>query len=206
MTANLAQRDEAVKRKNNKIKELKLQLSISQQEAKLRAKKAEEALVDRDAFWEQRVQVANMEAQLEERQRKVEQLEAQRRAWTEARSEHELTKTKLANLEEKLSRQQDQQQQQQQQLLLAAKKRVLADKTNDASTASSGGASNAAIGATVKDFAGARTSHTPAATALSASGLSSAATAKQAIKGFSGSGTGGRENNMRAVLPLADLL
>lgn len=120
MTVNLAQRDEVVQRKNEKIKELKLQLSISQQEAKMKAQKAAEMAVDRDAFWEQKVLVSNLQSKLEDSQRKIEQHESQRRAWQETKSEFEVTRTKLAHAEEKLSRH-DQAQ---------FKRRALQDATN----------------------------------------------------------------------------
>lgn len=126
MTTNLAQRDEVVQRKNEKIKELKLQLSISQQESKMKAQKAAEMAVDRDAFWEQKVLVSNLQSKLEDSQRKIEQYESQRRAWQETKSEFEVTRTKLAHAEEKLSRQQELAQQAQAQL----KRRALQDTTN----------------------------------------------------------------------------
>ena len=141
--------------------QLKLQLSIAHQDAKLKAQKAEEILIDRDAFWEQKVQVANMQAKLEERQRKIEQLEQQKRAWTEAKSEHELTKTKLSNLEEKLSRQ-DQQQ-------LQIKKKALADSTSFASnpniTAPTAKQAIKGLSSTGSSFAG-NVSRAPAAMAV----------------------------------------
>jgi hypothetical protein len=75
---------------------------------------------DRDAYWEQKVLVANLQAQLEERQRKVDQLQLQKQAWQEAKSEHEVTKSKLVHLQEKLARYEER-----------TKSRVLADCTAD---------------------------------------------------------------------------
>ncbi len=87
----------------------------------MKAQKAAEMAVDRDAFWEQKVLVSNLQSQLEDSQRKIEQYEAQRRVWQETKSEFEVTRTKLAHAEEKLSRQQDQAQ---------VKRRALQDATH----------------------------------------------------------------------------
>ena len=87
----------------------------------MKAQKAAEMAVDRDAFWEQKVLVSNLQSKLEDSQRKIEQLETQRRVWQEIKSEFEVTRTKLAHAEEKLSRQQDQAQ---------VKRRALQDATH----------------------------------------------------------------------------
>jgi len=182
MTTNLAQRDEVVQRKNEKIKELKLQLSISQQESKMKAQKAAEMAVDRDAFWEQKVLVSNLQSKLEDSQRKIEQYESQRRAWQETKSEFEVTRTKLAHAEEKLSRQQEQAQQAQAQL----KRRALQDTTNTLQVSS---------GETGK-----------VSKSLSELGLEKPS-AKQAIKALSGSG--GNANNAPATfrgISIGDIL
>lgn len=88
----------------------------------MKAQKAAETAVDRDTFWEQKVLVSNLQSELEDSKRKIEQYESQRRSWQETKAEFELTRTKLAHLEEKLSRQ-DQAQAQ-------LKRRALQDTTN----------------------------------------------------------------------------
>mmetsp|Transcript_30186 Transcript_30186/g.51710 ORF Transcript_30186/g.51710 Transcript_30186/m.51710 type:complete len:390 (-) Transcript_30186:86-1255(-) len=185
MTTNLAQRDEVVQRKNEKIKELKLQLSISQQESKMKAQKAAEMAVDRDAFWEQKVLVSNLQSKLEDSQRKIEQLETQRRVWQETKSEFEVTRTKLAHAEEKLSRQQDQAQ---------VKRRALQDATHlhtnvPASTTA------VDVGKVTKKFGELN------------SGLEKPS-AKQAIKALSGGSSHGNTAASSAYLgiPIGDLL
>lgn len=110
-----------------------MQLAISKQDAQAKAQKAAELQVDRDAFWEQKVLVANLQAKLEDSQRRMDQLEGQRRAWQEGRSEHEATKARLQHLEEKLMRHE-----------LQAKKRVLQDSTTAANAAAYNAANNAA--------------------------------------------------------------
>jgi hypothetical protein len=62
-----------------------------------------------------------VQSQLEDTQRRLEGLETQRRAWQGERSQHEATKSKLSQVEDRLVQLQLQQQQ---------KRRVLQDTTN----------------------------------------------------------------------------
>ncbi|KAJ1437418.1 hypothetical protein B484DRAFT_445207 [Ochromonadaceae sp. CCMP2298] len=119
MADSLVQRDETIARRNDKIKELKLQLAISQADGRLKAQRAEEALAERESYWAQQVQLTSVQGRLDETQRKVEAMEVQRKAWSDARAEHEATKGKLLALEEQLRERGG-----------VGGRRALADKTN----------------------------------------------------------------------------
>lgn len=150
----------------------------------MKAQKAAEMAVDRDAFWEQKVLVSNLQSKLEDSQRKIEQLEGQRRVWQETKSEFEVTRTKLAHAEEKLSRQQDQAQ---------VKRRALQDTTNLHTTTAA-----VEVGKVTKKFG-----------ELNA-GLEKPS-AKQAIKALSGGVGSGHANTASASsgyhgIPIGELL
>ena len=71
--------------------------------------------------------VANLQVQCAEAQAKLQQHEAQRKAWEEAKVKHDTTKARLAHVEEQLAKYEQQQ-----------KRRVLQDTTN--TTGAAGGA------------------------------------------------------------------
>lgn len=156
--------------------QLKMQLAISKQDAQAKAQKAAELQVDRDAFWEQKVLVANLQAKLEDTQRKMDLLEGQRRAWQEGKSEHEVTKARLQHLEEKLLRHE-----------LQAKKRVLQDSTNAANNAAST-AVLAVAGKTAKPTTTTATTASSKVLPVGENSVFEKASAKQAFKGLAGAG------------------
>jgi hypothetical protein len=97
-------------------------LGQSQSEAKQLEQKAADAQAAREALLEQQeAQLASAKAECAEAQRRAAQLGAQSRAWAEAKSEHEATKARLAQAQEKLARHEQ-----------AQKRRVLQDTTNTA--------------------------------------------------------------------------
>lgn len=156
------------------IEQLKMQLAISKQDAQAKAQKAAELQVDRDAYWEQKVLVANLQAKLEDSQRKMEVLEGQRRAWQEGKSEHEATKARLQHIEEKLMRHE-----------LQAKKRVLQDSTSAANAAASTAANTHALS-------------TKALPMSENVNVFEKASAKQAFKALAAGGKGGAASSITA--------
>ncbi len=105
------------------FKQLKKQLGQSQSEAKLLEQRAAEAQTAREALQgQQETQLASAKAKCAEALRRVAQLEAQSRAWAEAKSEHEATRARLVQAQEKLGRYEQ-----------AQKRRVLQDTTNTTS-------------------------------------------------------------------------
>lgn len=76
-------------------------------------------MIDRDLYWNQKIQLSNIQSQLEDAQRHVTELEKQNQLYKNIKNENEIIKLKLTNTEERLTYYEQ-----------GIKRRVLQDTTN----------------------------------------------------------------------------
>ena len=76
-------------------------------------------MIDRDLYWKQKIQLSNIQSQLEDAQRHVTELEKQNQLYKNIKNENEIIKLKLTNTEERLTYYEQ-----------GIKRRVLQDTTN----------------------------------------------------------------------------
>ncbi len=106
MATNISQRDEALRRKEDKIKELNFNITVLNQDAKLKAQRVEEVAAERDAHWAN--EIAALQMRLHESERKSSRADAEKSGSALSsvlKTENDSLKARLMALEERLHRQ-----------------------------------------------------------------------------------------------------